>query len=128
MPGGGQSVLNEVATGGRQVVRCHGDVEGVLVVEMTGLAAILVSVLESAGLGEFYAGELGVRNGEKEEIFFSGEGRAGLVAQACGGERAEEFFGGPLGGVHIGEGGSDVGGVSGVGTESSEGGVDVFLR
>lgn len=110
------------------MVRHHRDVECVLVVEMTVLAAIFVSVVESAGLGEFYVGELGVRNGEEEEIFFSGEGRAGLVAQAGGGERAEELFGGPLGGVHVGEGGSDVGGVSGVGTESSEGGVDVFLR
>jgi hypothetical protein len=115
MPGGGQSGLNEVATGGRQVVGCHRDVERVLVIEMTGLAAILVSVVESAGLGELDAREVGVRNGEEEEIFFSGERGAGLVAEAGRGECAEEFFGGPLGGVHVGEGGSDVGGVGGEG-------------
>lgn len=128
MPGGGQSGLNEVSTGGRQEVGCHGDVQRVLVIEMTGLAAILVGVVESAGLGEFYAREVGVRNREEEEIFFSGEGGAGLVAEAGRGERAEEFFGGPLGGVHVGEGGGDVLSVGRIGTESGKGGVDVFLR
>jgi hypothetical protein len=98
-----------------------------LAVEVAGLAAVFVGVIEGTGFGELDAGELGVRDGEKEEVFFGDEGGAGFVAEACGGEGAEEFFGGPLGGVDVGEGGGDVRGVGGVVSEGGEGGVDVFL-
>lgn len=94
--------MDEVAGGGRKVLGMQGDVEGVLAVEVAGLAAVFVGVVERAGLGELDAGESGIGDGEEKQVAGEDVGAAGLVAEVAAGEGAEKLFGGPLGGVHVG--------------------------